>query len=420
VTSTAQGRSETPCQSVSEPAVPPGVEKRLRIAVLNRVFSPTGGGAERYSIALVEQLAQRHEIHVFAQQIDHQWPGVTYHRISAPFLKPRWINQLWYAIATWLATRQGFDVVHSHENTWHGQVQTVHVLPVKYNLFHGRTGWRLVMRWMKVLTSPRLLAYLWLEHVRFSGRHSRCIVVTSSVLMTQLANTYPVTARALRVLAPGVAIVGDRATPALQLAARQRLGLPEAGYGILFVGNDYRKKGLETLFRALRQLPNNTWLAVVGNASQIPEFRAQAKAADIEGKVTFLGALNDVHDAYVASDCLAHPTLEDTFAMVVLEAMAHGLPVVVSDERHCGISALLTNGVNALILDDPKDTKKLLRALDQLRQDDLLRHRLGEAAVAFARLHQWPAIARQQEEIYFSVCKAAGCVATGSSCNSSS
>ena len=89
----------------------------LRIAVLNRIFKPTGGGAERYSMALVEQLAQRHEIHVFAQQIDHHWPGVTYHRVFTPFLRPRWINQLWFAFSTWLSTRKGFDVVPSHENT---------------------------------------------------------------------------------------------------------------------------------------------------------------------------------------------------------------------------------------------------------------------------------------------------------------
>ena len=70
------------------------VPGRLRIAVLNRVFSPTGGGAERYSIALVEQLAQRHEIHIFAQQTDHHWPGVTYHTMSSPMNRPRWINLL--------------------------------------------------------------------------------------------------------------------------------------------------------------------------------------------------------------------------------------------------------------------------------------------------------------------------------------
>ena len=79
---------------MTDPAQPsePG---RLRIAVLNRNFSPTGGGAERYSIALVELLAERHDIHVFAQRINHDWPGVTYHTISQPMARPRWVNQLW-------------------------------------------------------------------------------------------------------------------------------------------------------------------------------------------------------------------------------------------------------------------------------------------------------------------------------------
>lgn len=403
MTCTTQQGGDKSCETAPQPSIQSTARKRLRIAVLSRVFSPTGGGAERYSIALVEQLAQRHEIHVFAQQIDHEWPGVTYHRVSAPLVKPRWINQLWYAIATWWATRRGFDVVHSHENTWHGQVQTVHVLPVKYNLFHGRTGWRLAMRWLKVVTSPRLLVYLWLERLRFSVGRSRCIVVTSKSLMTQMASTYPATARALRIVTPGVSMAGAIATPAQQFAARQRLGLPEGGFGILFVGNDYRKKGLETLIRALRQLPDDIWLAVVGNASKIPEFQVQAKATGILNRTFFLGALNDVSDAYVASDCLAHPTLEDTFAMVVLEAMAHGLPVVVSSERYCGISGLLTPAVNALILAEPRDSKALADALLQLLQEPSLRQRLREAAAAFAAEYQWSNIALQQEAIYLSV-----------------
>src|SRR5438445_5921870 len=121
--------------------------RRLRIAVLNRVFSRAGGGAESYSISVVEHLAGRHEVHVFAQQIGHEFPGVTYHRVPCPLKKPRWINQLWYAACTWWATRRGFDVVHSHENTWHGQVQTIHVKPVRSNLLAGRSGFALTLRW---------------------------------------------------------------------------------------------------------------------------------------------------------------------------------------------------------------------------------------------------------------------------------
>lgn len=376
------------------------MEKRLRIAVLNRRFSSTGGGAERYSIALVEHLAARHDIHVFAQHIAHTWPGVTYHTVSQPLTRPRWLNQLWYATASWWATRCGFDVVHSHENTWHGQVQTVHVLPVKYNLLHGRVGWRRVMRWVKIATSPRLLVYLALERSRFSMRKPRAIVVTSSSLVPQMLEAYPASASAIQVVTPGVDRVSGVPTPLQKSQARQHLDLPVDGFCILFVGNDYRKKGLETLIQALRHLPESSYIAVVGNPEHIPQFRAHAQAAGLGQRVHFLGSLSDMTAAYQAADGLAHPTREDTFAMVVLEAMAHGLPVVVSAERYCGISGLLAHEQQALLLIDPLDVGELAAALLRFVMDAVLVERLSSAALAFAELHQWTTLAEQQELIY--------------------
>ncbi|MBZ4211837.1 MAG: glycosyltransferase family 4 protein, partial [Rhodoferax sp.] len=301
--------------------------RRLRIAVLNRVFSPTGGGAERYSIALVEQLAQRHEIHVFAQQIDHHFPGVSYHTVSSPLTRPRWINLLWYALTTWWATRRGFDIVHSHESTWHGQVQTVHVLPLKYNLFQARTGWRRSLRWLKVATSPRLLAYLLMEHFRFAPGPRKAIVVTSPTLKVLVNQTYP--SSVVSLISPGVhlpAAAMDRQ------AARAELALPTRGFLLAFVANDYQKKGLSTVLEALRSLPVDVELAVVGNPSQIEKFQRKAQQMGLAGRVHFLGQLREVSPLYQSADLLVHPTTEDTFAMVVLEAMAHGLPVVVSSE----------------------------------------------------------------------------------------
>jgi glycosyltransferase involved in cell wall biosynthesis len=380
-----------------------GHARRLRIAVLNRIFQSTGGGAERYSIALVEQLAQRHEIHVFAQQLDHQWPGVTYHKIPLPFARPRWINQLWFALASWWQTRRGFDVVHSHENTWHGQVQTVHVVPVRYSLLNGRQGWRLALRWLKIVTSPRLVTYLGLEHFRYARRVDRCIVLASDSLEAVMAMAYPAAVDAVRVVTPGVAYVRGRAEVQEQRAARTRLGLPQSGRCILFVGNDYRKKGLPALVAAVTQLPADCYLAVVGNAAQIPGFQAELDTSGNRGRVIFLGALRSVDDAYRAADCLAHPTLEDTFAMVVLEAMAHGLPVVVSSARYCGIAEHLTHESDALVLDDPRDSKALADALKRVLTDALLVHRLMENGLRFARQHLWSEKALQQEAIYYSV-----------------
>ena len=374
--------------------------RRLRIAVLNRQFSSTGGGAERYSIALVEQLAARHGIHVFAQHIEHQWPGVTYHKVSKPLTRPRWLNQLWYATATWWATRQGFDVVHSHENTWHGQVQTVHVLPVKYNLLHGLTSWRLAARWLKIVTSPRLLIYLALERSRFSIRKPRAVVVTSNTLVLQMLEAYPACKSAIQVVTPGVDRVGGPATAQEKSQARAQLGLPCEGFCVLFVGNDYRKKGLATLIQALQRLPERCFLAVVGNAAHAEQFKAQVAAAGLVQRVFFLGSMPDVTRAYQAADCLAHPTREDTFAMVVLEAMAHGLPVVVSCEAYCGIAGLLTDEQQALLLADPLDAQALAAALARFVQDAALVGRLSTAALAFAAQHQWRTLALQQEAIY--------------------
>jgi glycosyltransferase involved in cell wall biosynthesis len=383
--------------------------RKLRIAVFNRTFSPTGGGAERYSIALVEQLSARHEVHVFAQEIDHQWPGVAYHKVSAPLRKPRWVNQLWFATASWWATRRGFDVVHSHENTWHGEVQTVHVMPVKYNLFQGRHGVRRALRWIKVVTSPRLLAYLGLERARYAKRPGRQVVVTSESLRPIMEAAYPGCRDALSVVTPGITLPSP-VTLDRKREARSGLGLPADGSCLLFVGNDYRKKGLEALLRTLAQLPADVVLAVVGNPAHIAEFRALAETLKLGARVFFLGALKDVSPAYEAADILVHPTFEDTFAMVVLEAMAHGLPVVVSGAKYCGISGLLSQGVNALMLDDPRDAAELTRVLGDLLAQAPLRETLSKGALAFAAHYQWREIALQQEALYFSAvaAKAAG------------
>ncbi|MBK9238407.1 MAG: glycosyltransferase family 4 protein [Rhodoferax sp.] len=375
--------------------------KRLRVAVLSRVFSPTGGGAERYSIAMVEQLAQQHEIHVFAQQIDHKWPGVTYHRVSMPLSRPSWVNQLWYATATWWATRRGFDVVHSHENTWHGNVQTVHVLPVKHNLFDGRRGLALALQWLMAFTSPRLLTYLMLERLRFAPRAGRSIVVTSTMLYGVMCRAYPQCKPNLQVITPGVTLPVRPADLAANKArARELLGLPLNARLIAFVANDYWKKGLPTLLEALALLPTDCELAVVGSPAQIVEFRAIANGLGVESRVHFLGAFNDVSPLYEAADCLAHPTTEDTFAMVVLEAMAHGLPVVVSDVRYCGIAGKLTHEVNALILSSPTDVAELSEQLLRCLSVAAAQSPLSDGARELAQRYIWVRLATRQNQIY--------------------
>ncbi len=370
----------------------------MRIAVISRVFSKTGGGAESYSVALVQQLASRHDIHVFAQESNQPVPGVTYHRIFCLSRKPRWINQLLFAISTWIKTRKGFDVVHSHENTWHGQIQTVHVRPLRFNLFHGRTGLGLLLRWCKVILSPRLITYVWLEGARFKRSASRRVVATSQSLRTECEQAYPDSA--VSVITPGTHSPGESLT---RQVTRQRLGLPQQGQLVLFVANDYARKGLDALLQAMTRLPSDVGLVVVGNSKPIPRYRQMAAQLGLQDRVHFIGSLDDLSPAYWAADCLAHPTLEDTFAMVVLEAMAHGLPVVVSGAAYCGISSQLVHGIHALLLQNPKNPQTLAESIHGALTDAELAKAMRANGQKFALAHSWEDAALEYEKLYFQV-----------------
>ena len=366
---------------------------RLRIAVLGRNFSSRGGGAERYGVELADALAQAHEVHVFAQHFEQAPASVQCHTVAMPWKRPRWINQLYFAWATWRATHSGFDHVISHENTWHGDVQVVHVLPIRHNLLAGRTGIRRLLRWIKVATSPRLLAYLWLERRRYRPEPGRKIVVTSQTLRGHLVAAYPASEPMVHVIPPGLHDVPGPASAQAKAGARQALGLPAKVPVLLFVGNDFRKKGLPALLDAMSALPPEVHLLVVGEGRQMAQMRTLAQA--LQGRVRFAGSLADVGPAYRAADLLVHPTLEDTYAMVVLEAMAHGLPVVVSQGRYCGIAAELLPSAGVALLQDPLDAAALAACL----QDMLARQLPGpgpwEDVLGFASARTWRNVAHQ-------------------------
>ena len=380
------------------------VNKRLRIAVLTRNFSPTAGGAERYAIAMVEQLASRHDIKVFAQTIEHSWPNVKYHIIGPRLKRPRWLNQLWFAALTWWATRRGFDVVHSHENTWHGNVQTVHVMPVRFNLFKDqfkKTKLQRLLNVLNILSSLRLMSYLVLEYLRFLPRPGRQVIATSQMLRDVLAECYPAAAGMTSVVTPGIDLPPVEQSPAGRAESRRSLGLPQQGLCLLFVGNDFKKKGLESLIAALTLLPDKVFLTVVGDVGQSDPFKQQASTAGLSHRMFFLGSLMDMTLAYKSASCLVHPTREDTFAMVVLEAMAFGLPVIVSNAKYCGIAALLTNQSNALLLSDPDDASEIAKYISRILIGDTSVKVLGQQARSFAEKFDWPNLANKQESVYF-------------------
>ncbi len=411
--------------------------------MLNRHFSPEAGGAEHYAVKLVEQLASKHEVHVFAQHINHHWPGVNYHLISQPFKRPRWVNQWWFSYQTKKATRLGFDIVHSHENTSHGNVHSVHVIPLWINYFglgqlgsrqQRMTSWKRIGRAFLALISPRLMTYLVLEFLRLRAAPHKLVLGVSGALSDELSRVFHLDSEHLKTLIPGVESaeswaqrqhvdvlarelslgllenasssdkphmsfeVQDLLNPSIKALAQRGLGLdPTLRHWLLWVGHDGRKKGLSALLDALRQMPQDTGLMLVGKASSKPQTHEWIAKRGLEGRVALLGVMKDVTPAYLACDVLVHPTLEDTFGMAVVEAMAWARAVVVSPAQFCGVAQEVVNEEHVLVLNDPRDPEDIAQKVMAARADSA---RLGANALAWTRAHTWVNQALELEQHY--------------------
>lgn len=369
---------------------------RLRIAILTRNFARTAGGAESYAISIAQEMAARHEVHVFCQQTDRPILAAHYHLVSRPCRRPRWINQLWYALATWLQTRQGFDAVISHEHVFHGNVQVLHVQSVAQGTWGGLHGWRKVRRWLGVFTSLRRMTYLALEAVRMKPIPGRRLVFASAPLLAHFQLSYRDIEAISHIIEPGVHMPSESLD---QNLCRTQLGWATDANWLLFVANDYQRKGLDALLSALARLPQSIRLAVVGQARQQAEYEAQARALGVVDRVVFMGPRQDIGVCMSAADLLVHPTREDSFGMVVLEAMACGLPVIVSCAPYCGFAAELQDQQDAWLLSAPGDDSGIATAVQTLLADASLRLRLREGGKQQARCRTWAMAALKYEKI---------------------
>jgi UDP-glucose:(heptosyl)LPS alpha-1,3-glucosyltransferase len=169
--------------------------------------------------------------------------------------------------------------------------------------------------------------------------------------------------------------------------SRGRLRLGSKEVALLLVGNDWRNKGLNALLSALescKDLPVR--LVVVGQDEQTP-FRAEADRLRVAERVDFCGPDEDVRRYYAAADVLVAPSLEDSFNLPVLEAMACGLPVIVSPRA--GISEWLTDGQDAVLLKDPENSGELAAAIRALATTVELRESIAGNAVRTAGKLSW-------------------------------
>ena len=161
---------------------------------------------------------------------------------------------------------------------------------------------------------------------------------------------------------------------------------------LLFVGRCYpRQKGLEFLLRAIAILRSNLdlGLTVVGEDwGGIAPLQSLSRSLGIEKQVTFTGALPraDVIKHYASADIFVLPSLFEPFGIVLLEAMAAGLPIVASGVG--GIVDVVETGRTGLLV-PPANPQALAGAIERLASDNTLCRNLSERGRVTAAQHSW-------------------------------
>lgn len=369
----------------------------LSIAFVVDRFGSRFGGAEAYGVALMRELsAAGHRITVFAREYDPACElKLPFHPLRIGRRWPSWIRVWLFARRAARATRQGFDIVHSHMNGWCGDIEVVHVTPVRYR-------WRVqpmpVIKRLLSFVSPRVQTYLGLEARRVAMRPAHRVVAVSQLIARQLEEAYGKPAAQFPVIAPGVAMPPPVSADQRR-EQRQALGLPAQGTLCLLVARNPMRKGLPTVLQALERLPADVLLLVVGANPASRDCVARAPEA-VRQRVHLVAETSQVAPYYQAADLYAHPTLNDSFGMAPLEAMSYGLPVILSPAPWCGFAQYVTPGDEALVLSHPERADELAAAIERLRSDPVLRDHLRTGMRAVLARHAWPEVARQYIGLY--------------------
>lgn len=218
---------------------------------------------------------------------------------------------------------------------------------------------------------PRHVVLLAMERECFTRFRGRAIICTSKREVEDLSQLYDVD--------PSLTVVIPNAfDPRLfnlerrrdhRAAARERLGVGDSDIALLFVANELHRKGFGEVITALARLDDDRLsLHVVGRVAP-NAYAVMIERLGLSGRVHYHGASRDIGWWYSGADVLVLPTQYEPFGLVIVEALASGVPVITT--RLAGASAAVTHGSTGLIQEDPYDVEELASLITTALNADL-------------------------------------------------
>lgn len=369
----------------------------MKILLVTQEFPPNVlGGVGYHAYHLAAALIDRgHAVHVLTgasagHVADDSLSALAGVSVSTLEYRRRVAPRLWFArrARRWLASwdRLGeFDVIHAHEYLDFDRldfggtaIQKVHFNLTEKPRYLSLDG---VPRPIEPAAFALARATIWRAERRLERRaiESADVTIANSRLTRSLCvERHGVDERAIEVVYNGVDI--DQFAPTGS----------EASGELLFVGGDSIRKGFGVLLDALRELDpaGDVSVTVVGAVDSV-DTTTLASTLPVE----FLGRVSQAELAalYRRSVALVHPARYEPFGNVVLEALACGSPVVVSDADHCGAAELLDADTGLVV--DPSAREQLAEAMGAVAAAP---DRFApDACRALAERHTWDRVAER-------------------------
>jgi UDP-glucose:(heptosyl)LPS alpha-1,3-glucosyltransferase len=245
---------------------------------------------------------------------------------------------------------------------------------------------------------PRHRLILALEKRYFESPRPRAILCTSPQERVDLGTYYGIAPDRTRVMPNGYepATFNWPRSRTERAPARRRLGLGPEDVSLLFVANELHRKGFGTLIEALAGIDwPGASIDVVGRVSP-RDYQGRIERLGLGGRVRWHGSTSDVSPFYAAADVMVLPTQYEPFGIVIVEALASGLPVITS--RLAGASVAVEPGVNGRLLEDPADVAELAGYLVEAT-DPAVRERWAAGAPEAATPFAWPRIFAEVEDV---------------------
>lgn len=326
----------------------------MKIALVRKNYTHYGG-AENYMKLVADGLAYRgHEVRIFSSG---DWPEEYSVTKISPFRKPSFLSNVLFAAESRRALRkEPADCILSFERTYFQDI---------YRAGDGcHREWLnkrgvLESRLKKISFSlnPHHRLLLFLENKCFMN--SGKIIANSMMVKRDIMKHYPVDDGKIEVIYNGTDLKRFRPVGKEEKAAlRERLNIKEEKV-VLFVGADFKRKGLPVLFKAFSLLKRDGVRLIVVGRRPKPEFISMAKKFGIDKEVTFWGPEKKIEELYWVSDLFVLPTIYDPFSNATLEAMASGIAVITTS--HNGASEIIEDNVHGYVLKDPMDHYALAR-----------------------------------------------------------